>query len=63
MSPFDFLVHNLDPQYTKIQEPLAKYTTLKIGGPADIFFEAHSITELTSAIECARSQDIPVTIL
>lgn len=63
MSPFDFLIHNLDPQYTKIHESLAKYTTLKIGGPADILFEAHSIKALTSAIECARSQDIPVTIL
>ncbi len=48
---------------TKIQQniPLAQYTTLKIGGPADYFIEANSTDEL---IEILSSTDIkPITVL
>ncbi len=38
----------------KQHEPLARYTTFRIGGPAELFVEAHSIDELTRFIELAR---------
>jgi len=36
-------------------EPLAPYTTFRIGGPADLFFEAASADELERAVTAARS--------
>ena len=39
-------------------EVLAPYTTFKIGGPADYFFEARSADELADAIRISREQNI-----
>ncbi len=44
-------------------EPLARYTTLKIGGPADYFFEAKTSHEFVSVVTKARTLGLPVTIL
>ncbi len=44
-------------------ESLARYTTLKIGGPADLFYEAKTIEELAEAITAARKLNVPVFIL
>lgn len=45
------------------QEPLARYTTFKIGGPADLFYEAKTTTELEPAIIYARKLNVPLFIL
>ncbi len=42
---------------------LAPYTTFKIGGPADAFFEAFTANELASAIKIARRLDVPFFVL
>lgn len=42
---------------------LAPYTTFKIGGPADAFYEATSADELSTAIQAARKADIPCFVL
>lgn len=47
----------------KEQEPLARYTTFKIGGPADYFFEAKTTDEFVHAILLAKSLPIPMFIL
>ncbi|MFC1780410.1 UDP-N-acetylmuramate dehydrogenase [Patescibacteria group bacterium] len=57
------LVKQLNPKYTKLNEPLANHTTLKIGGPADILYEAHDTKNLVNAVKLAKLQDIPVTVL
>lgn len=43
--------------------PLSPYTTFKIGGPADLFFEAKTTDELISAVAKARELKIPYTLL
>lgn len=43
--------------------PLAPYTTFKIGGPADLFYEARTVEELTMAVTNARGLKVPVIIL
>lgn len=54
----------MEEKFKKIKnEPLARYTTLKIGGPADFFYEAKTVDELTEAICDARKLGIPVFIL
>jgi UDP-N-acetylmuramate dehydrogenase len=47
----------------KRDEPLAPYTTFKIGGPADLFFEADSADALATAILTAREAEVPYFVL
>jgi UDP-N-acetylmuramate dehydrogenase len=42
---------------------LAPYTTFKIGGPADLYFEAKSADELATAVRVARETDLPYFVL
>src|SRR5213082_2307625 len=44
-------------------EPLAPYTTFKIGGPADLFFEATSADALANAVLAARDIGVPYFVL
>lgn len=44
-------------------EPLAPYTTFKIGGRADLFVEAHSADELALAVTAAREHEVPLFLL
>ncbi len=47
----------------KLNEPLAPYTTLKIGGPAELFFVARSGEELAKAVKLARKLKIDWVVL
>jgi UDP-N-acetylmuramate dehydrogenase len=44
-------------------EPLGKYTTFKIGGPADYFYDAKTIDDFVSAILLGRKRNLPIFIL
>ncbi len=43
--------------------PLAPFTTFKIGGLADLFYEARTVEYLVGAVIKARGMKVPVTIL
>jgi UDP-N-acetylmuramate dehydrogenase len=43
--------------------PLAPFTTFKIGGPADLFYEATSADELARAVCAARAHRVPHFVL
>src|SRR5687768_13685012 len=43
--------------------PLAPFTTFKIGGPADLLFEADTADSLATAILTARQQQVPYFVL
>jgi UDP-N-acetylmuramate dehydrogenase len=47
----------------KINEPLKRYTSWKIGGPADALLEPSSCDELIETIKTARGHGVPVTTL
>ena len=47
----------------KLDEPLAKYTTFKIGGPAKYFFIAKENEDLVRAVTFAKKLKIPFYIL
>jgi UDP-N-acetylmuramate dehydrogenase len=47
----------------KEHEPLAAYTTYKVGGPADLFFNATTGEELVKIVTAARNLNIPVFVL
>jgi UDP-N-acetylmuramate dehydrogenase len=44
-------------------KPLAPYTTFKVGGPADLYYEAQSADELASAVTAARKLSLPYFVL
>ena len=47
----------------RLNEPVARYTTARIGGPADVLVEAASAKELQSLVVAARKWELPITIL
>jgi len=57
------LAARLDSTRLRRAEPLAPYTTFKIGGPADLYFEATSTDELATAVLAARELQIPYFVL
>src|SRR3977135_790418 len=49
------LIARLDNARLKRNEPLAQYTTFRIGGPADLFYDATSVEDLAGAVTAARA--------
>ena len=47
----------------RLNEPVARYTTARIGGPADVLVEAASVKELKNLVVAARKWELPITIL
>lgn len=47
----------------KEQEPLANHTTIKIGGPADIFIEPSSVENLRKAMEVINQNNLKWTVI
>lgn len=47
----------------KINEPLEKYSTLRIGGPADYFYQLKDEEELPKLVDFCRNKKIPMLIL
>lgn len=43
--------------------PIAPYTTVKIGGPADFFIHTHNSNEFIEAIKYGQKNNLPITIL
>ena len=44
-------------------EPLARHTTFRIGGPADLYAAATTVEQLERLAELAAEHGIPITIL
>jgi UDP-N-acetylmuramate dehydrogenase len=48
---------------TSRDEPLARFTTMRVGGPADLYAAVHNLHELRAIVRFARSRGIRYTIL
>jgi UDP-N-acetylmuramate dehydrogenase len=59
----DRLARRLDPGRLRRNEPIGPYTTFRIGGPADLFFEATTADSLANAVLAARDLDVPYFVL
>ena len=42
---------------------LSRYTSARVGGPADMFVTVRNVTELQTAVEMAYAQDVPYIVL
>jgi UDP-N-acetylmuramate dehydrogenase len=65
---FDALAAGADIQRrigvkTVRNEPLARFTTMRVGGPADLFAVAHNPFELRALVKYARARAIPAFVL
>ena len=48
---------------TSRDEPLARFTTMRVGGPADLFATVHNAFELKAIVRFARSRGLPHLVL
>lgn len=48
---------------TSRHEPLSRFTTMRVGGPADLFAEIHNLFELRAIVRFARARGLPHFIL
>ena len=51
------------PEIVKRREPLAPYTHLRIGGPAEYFVQPRSVPELAAVLRRCKDEQIPVRML
>jgi UDP-N-acetylmuramate dehydrogenase len=57
------LAERLDARRLRRRELLAPYTTFRIGGPADLFYDVTSADDLANAVQTARDVGIPWFLL
>ncbi len=67
-TPFDAITVGTEIQRrigvkTSRDEPLARFTTMRVGGPADLFATVHNAFELRALVRFARSRGIPHLVL
>ncbi len=48
---------------TSRHDPLARFTTMRVGGPADLFAEIYNLFELRAIVRFARSRGVPYFII
>ena len=63
MTDYSTLRAALDPRRLRERAPLAPYTTFRIGGPADLLYEAASAGDLARAVAAARAAGVPWFLL
>lgn len=63
MTGYELLRRALGADRVLEGEILAPYTTFRIGGPADLFYEARTADELATAILAAREHGVPLFLL
>jgi UDP-N-acetylmuramate dehydrogenase len=63
MRIFDFLENVLGQGRVKENFILAPFTTFKMGGPAEYYFEAQTDEDIINAVKAAHDLEIPLTIL
>lgn len=54
---------SLDARRLRTGVPLAPFTTFKIGGPADLLYDATSADDLANAVRAARAAGVPFFVL
>jgi UDP-N-acetylmuramate dehydrogenase len=57
------LAERLGPERVRVAEPLARHTSYRIGGPADLFVSVESAEELAAAVTLARENGVPCFVL
>lgn len=59
----DGLTEVLGKECVFVQEPMAKHTTFRVGGPADYFFAPSTTEGVQAALDFCKKEDIPYYII
>src|SRR5215203_4729438 len=60
---YEKLALQLSESQLSWNEPLAAYTTFRIGGPADLFYSTQTADDLSTAVLAAREAGVPYFVL
>ncbi len=60
---YDQLKNILSEEKIRLDEPMEKHTTFRVGGPADYFVTPASGEELKEVIACCKKEEIPYYII
>lgn len=60
---YSFIIQSLGLGRLKQNESLAKHTYFKLGGPADLLYEAGTVQELVTAVQSAILYKVPYLVL
>lgn len=60
---YSLLIHAVGEDRIKLQEPLAPHTYFKLGGPADLLYEARTLDELVNAVQSAILYQVPYLVI
>jgi UDP-N-acetylmuramate--alanine ligase len=64
LASFEALRKELKPESVLLrEEPLSKHTSLRVGGPADLWFEPVDEEDLAKGLRHAQARGIPVTLI
>jgi len=63
MLNYQKLISQFGPERIKLDEPMSLHSTMKIGGPADVYLEVFNKEELVSAVNLCRQENYPYFIL
>ena len=60
---YEQLVARFGTDRVRAEQPLARYTTFKVGGPAEWFLETRTSDEIVDALRVAHASGVPITLL
>lgn len=60
---YEELIKEISEEQVRLKEVMSKHTSFKIGGEADIFVKAKTISEIKYVIKLVNQYQIPLTIL
>lgn len=60
---YSFIINSLGHDRLKFDEPLSGHTYFKLGGPADLLYEAKTVDELVQAVSAATLYKIPYFVI
>lgn len=60
---YNKLLTKIPKDNIRLNEDMSKHTSIKIGGPADIFIKIKTIEELKYVLEIAKEKNIPITVI
>ena len=63
MKSYKKIIESLGRERVVVNELLNKYSSFRLGGPADLFFKAKTVDELVCAVSIAKINKIPLFIM
>jgi len=60
---YELIENKIDKSQIKLNEPMSKHTSFRIGGLSDIFVKAKTVLELMHVLKVAKENQVPLTVI